>query len=116
MFQFLRILRRPGARDAFYGVAPTQRTILTLGKEEVAIETVQDLDGFTTRAKNKRLDRWLDWVVMISGSEAMFLFIMVALLTWIFLAIPFGHSENWQVLISVRIGGQVLLRSRADSF
>jgi len=39
------------------------------------------------------LDRWLDKVVEVSGSEFVYFTIIVALLVWAFLGIPFGRSN-----------------------
>jgi len=53
-----------------------------------------------TATKPYWLDRWLDIAVEASGSQPVFMLILVALLTWAFLGIRFGQDTDWQVIIS----------------
>jgi low-affinity ferrous iron transport protein len=50
--------------------------------------------------KTRMLDRWLDKVVALSGSNAVLLFTVVALLAWALLGIKFANRTGWQVGIS----------------
>jgi low-affinity ferrous iron transport protein len=86
----LRILRLPGSRPSIEGTAPTQ----------IASKEAENDIHYKRSAKTAMLDRWLDAVVQYSGSEYVFLFIMTALFTWVFLGIPFGDSNDWQIVIS----------------
>ncbi|GAB7352420.1 hypothetical protein MBLNU459_g2840t4 [Dothideomycetes sp. NU459] len=100
MSRFLQIMARPGARGTIHGVAPIQSRGLDSKEGETIVDATEVFDGYTPRAKAGRLNRWLDRVVRLSGSQAVFLFVVICLLTWAFLGIPFGQDENWQVLIS----------------
>lgn len=55
---------------------------------------------YTIMAKSRFLDRWLDKVVMASGSEFVYFLIILGLLVWAFLGILFGTPNTWQVIIS----------------
>jgi hypothetical protein len=62
--------------------------------------TVKNINTYAATAKARLLDRWLDKAVEASGSEFVYFTIIIALLTWAFLGIPFGRSNTWQVAIS----------------
>jgi low-affinity ferrous iron transport protein len=102
MQQLLKLLRAPGARRPIEYAAPTQVVVKVdqHGKDEGVNSSVEGANTYTVLAKTRLLDRWLDKVVQYSGSEFIFCTIIVALLTWAFLGIPFGKSNNWQVGIS----------------
>jgi low-affinity ferrous iron transport protein len=66
----------------------------------VASVAVDEVNEYTKVAKTRILDRWLDKAVEFSGSQFVFFVIVVALLVWALLGIRFGHSNDWQVVIS----------------
>lgn len=115
MEQIFKAIRTPGARRAVECAAPTQ-VVIDADQDEkgqpITI-SVQNVNTFTVLAKAKLLDRWLDKVVEFSGSEFMFFTIIVALLTWAFLGIPFGQSNDWQVGIS---DAQAIINMIFDAF
>jgi low-affinity ferrous iron transport protein len=88
MERFIRLICAPGAKGAIEGTAPTQ--------------TMSDDNEihYKPSVKARLLDRWLDNIVEFSGSEYMFFLIMSALLSWAFMGIRFGASNDWQILIS----------------
>ncbi|PIG80329.1 low affinity iron transporter [Aspergillus arachidicola] len=94
MDRFMNILRKPGAKPEIQGVAPTQHVA---GKEAL---DYPDAKGYIPKSKPKMLDRWLDFVVRVSGSEPVFFLILAGLLTWALLGIKYGSTDSWQVLIS----------------
>ncbi|KAE8369176.1 Low affinity iron permease-domain-containing protein [Aspergillus caelatus] len=94
MDRFMDILRKPGAKPEIQGVAPTQHVI---GKEAL---DYSDVKGYIPKSKPGMLDRWLDFVVRVSGSEPVFFLILAGLLTWALLGIKYGSTDSWQVLIS----------------
>ncbi|KAK6819075.1 hypothetical protein RU639_008110 [Aspergillus parasiticus] len=94
MDRFMNILRKPGAKPEIQGVAPTQHVA---GKETL---DHPDAKGYIPKSKPKMLDRWLDFVVRVSGSEPVFFLILAGLLTWALLGIKYGSTDSWQVLIS----------------
>ncbi|KAE8398992.1 Low affinity iron permease-domain-containing protein [Aspergillus pseudonomiae] len=94
MDRFMDILRKPGAKPEIQGVAPTQH----VDGEEHADHP--DIKGYVPKSKPKMLDRWLDFVVRVSGSEPVFFLILAGLLTWALLGIKYGSTDSWQVLIS----------------
>ena len=59
------------------------------------------------------MDRWFDKIVEASGSEFVYFTIIIALLTWAFLGIPFGHSNNWQITVS---DAQAIVNMISDAF
>jgi low-affinity ferrous iron transport protein len=98
----VQVLCRPGAREAVTGVAPTQRLDCTKGdaaKPEVH-GSIDNITGYTVKAKQRLLDRCLDQVVRASGSDVVFFATLTGLLVWAFLAIPLHHSIKWQIIIS----------------
>ncbi|KAE8352294.1 Low affinity iron permease-domain-containing protein [Aspergillus coremiiformis] len=94
MNRLMSMLRKPGAKPEIRGVAPTQHPA---GKED---SIHPDVEGYTLRSKPRLLDRWLDLVVRMSGSEPVFFLILAGLLTWALLGIKYGSTDSWQVLIS----------------
>ena len=57
-------------------------------------------DNVIDEQKQKLLDRYLDAIVSASGSIPVLFLIWALVLLWALIGIRFGHSENWQVLIS----------------
>lgn len=73
----------------------------------------ENIDAYPGITKARILNRWLDEVVKVSGSDFTFFTILVALLSWAFLGIPFGQATDWQVGIS---DGQAIINLVFDSF
>ena len=111
MATILAAFRAPGARHPIECTAPTEVAGGTYNGA-VGSTTTENWKGYTTAAKPRRLDRWLDSVVKFSGSQFMFFTIIAALLTWAFLGIPFGKMNDWQVGIS---DAQAILNMVFDS-
>ncbi|GFF87525.1 low-affinity iron/zinc ion transport protein fet4 [Aspergillus udagawae] len=95
MNRFMNFLAKPGAKGEIQGVAPTQ----FIEKDGLAIDE-PNATGYVPKSKPRMLDRWLDFVVRMSGSEPVFFFILAGLLAWALLGIKYGTSDLWQVLIS----------------
>lgn len=115
MERIYQVLRAPGSLKTVTGIATTSSAL----EDSTAIHSGPDADmdesssSTTTTYKDEEaaltdprsgkqrvLDRWLDKVVSAAGSTPSFTFILVGLLVWVFLGIPYGKSENWQILIS----------------
>jgi low-affinity ferrous iron transport protein len=75
--------------------------------------SAENINTYTVTAKARLLDRWLDKVVEASGSEFIYFAIIIALLAWAFLGIPFGQSNTWQVTIS---DAQAIVNMVFDAF
>jgi len=75
--------------------------------------SVENINTYTVTTKTRLLDRWLDKVVETSGSEFIYFTIIISLLTWAFLGIPFGQSNTWQVTIS---DAQAIINMVFDAF
>ncbi|GJN81981.1 low-affinity Fe(2+) transport protein [Purpureocillium lilacinum] len=107
MKPILEILASPGAKGAIEGAAPTQY-VEAVSKDSsekddrtMAVDAVNsNVTGYVAKVHERALDRGLDWLVRASGSEPVFLFIVLGLLAWAFLGIPYGHTTDWAVLIS----------------
>lgn len=63
--------------------------------------------------KTKMLDRWLDRIVALSGSNAVLIFTVIALACWALLGIKFADRTGWQVGIS---DAQAIINMVFDSF
>ncbi|RDL35891.1 Uncharacterized protein BP5553_06503 [Venustampulla echinocandica] len=115
MQRVFNILRAPGARQEIEGAAPTQVVAnAESGEKEKDVDvSVENENTYTVLAKSRLLDRWLDKVVEVSGSEFVYFTIIVALLVWAFLGIPFGRSNTWQVTIS---DAQAIVNMVFDAF
>ncbi|KAK5628818.1 hypothetical protein RRF57_004533 [Xylaria bambusicola] len=107
MKRFIAILAAPGVKGAVKDAAPTQLVTVTFPGAErkgavIPAESapVHNVTGFVGKSKDNVLDRWLDWLVRASGSEPVFLIIVIDLLVWALLGIPFGGLEVWAVVIS----------------
>jgi len=101
MNRLYKFLSAPGTRREVEAVAPTQVVFITDSNVEKDPNiSVENINGYTTVTKPRLLDRWLDKVVEASGSEWAYFTIVIALLVWAFLGIPFGNSNTWQVIIS----------------
>lgn len=115
MDKLYRALCAPGSLKTVTGIATTSSAL----EDSTAIYCSAGGDSYESRsstttthkdeeaavahpqpAKQRVLDRWLDKVVSAAGSTPSFTIILIALLVWVFLGIPYGKSENWQILIS----------------
>jgi low-affinity ferrous iron transport protein len=115
MKQISKAIRAPGARRATERAAPTQLVINVDSDESTAAATssTDNINAYIILNKTRRLDRWLDKVVEFSGSEWIFFTIIVALLAWAFLGIPFAQANDWQIAIS---DAQAVLNMIFDAF
>jgi low-affinity ferrous iron transport protein len=115
MERILKALRAPGGRRAVECAAPTQAVVNAeqAGKGDAIRLVSQTEDTYVIVAKDRLLDRWLDKVVAFSGSQFTFFAIIIALLTWALLGIPYGRSNDWQVGIS---DAQAIVNMVFDAF
>jgi low-affinity ferrous iron transport protein len=115
MERVFKILRAPGARRGIDYAAPTQVILNTepYDQEKNLDISVENINTYSVAAKTRLLDRWLDKVVEASGSEFIYFTIIIPLLTWAFLGIPFGRSNTWQVTIS---DAQAIVNMVFDAF
>ncbi|KAH7094504.1 Low affinity iron permease-domain-containing protein [Paraphoma chrysanthemicola] len=96
-------LRAPGARAELSYAAPNQlEPDAITGNDEFKEHqaSVDDTNTFRRLVKPRLLDRWLDRVVEMSGSEYIYLTFLVGLLTWAFLGIRYGGSSTYKIAIS----------------
>lgn len=80
--------------------------------ESVVRQTSRHVIYLGTR-KSRMLDRWLDKVVALSGSNVVIVFTIIALLTWALLGIKFANRTGWRVGIS---DAQAIINMVFDSF
>ena len=114
MGRVARFFTSIGARGELEFAAPTQVVDdVSQDEEKDAAVSTKDLQSYVFKAKPRLLDRWLDRVVEVSGSEFVFFLILAALLTWAFLGIRFGRVTDWQVGIS---DAQAVINLVFDSF
>ncbi|KAJ2980407.1 hypothetical protein NQ176_g2659 [Zarea fungicola] len=102
-------LASPGAKGPISDSAHTQIVAghpfatSDIDIKATVVETTSSLEnttGYLDKAKDRRLDRWLDAVVRASGSQPVFLFILFGLLAWALAGIKYGNTESWPVVIS----------------
>lgn len=113
--QLTKAFRAPGARREIECAAPTQLVVDDdqYQKGDAVNNSTKNINTYTVLNKGRVLDRWLDKVVEISGSEPIFFTIIIGLLSWAFLGIRFGHANNWQVGIS---DAQAIINMIFDAF
>ncbi|KAF2998943.1 low-affinity Fe(2+) transport protein [Curvularia kusanoi] len=115
--QVLTLLRSPGARKELRFAAPShllQDTDVTVPADTKTAHVSESTAGsYVTLVKERRLDRWLDRVVEISGSEVVYVTILLALLVWAFLGIPFGSAASYKIIIS---DAQAIINLVFDAF
>lgn len=63
-------------------------------------QNVEESVEQTTTKQVKRLERFIDWLVRISGSKYTFFIIQICLLAWAFLGIPYHNQALWPIFIS----------------
>lgn len=115
MEKIVKFFSAPGTRHAIQSAAPTQ-VVANAGnslKGEAVNITSENVITGTLKPKSRLLDRWLDNVVEFSGSQFVIFAIMIALIIWALLGIPFGHSNDWQVGIS---DAQAIINMVFDAF
>ena len=108
MPNFLTKLWVPTYKKEIQGVAPTyicfpSKEVATGDSDEKKTDvqpTVVEIQGYVTKAKARRMDRWLDAVVVMSGSEYVFFTILSGLFAWAFLGIQYHDQLQWPALIS----------------
>lgn len=97
-------LRSPGARGEIQFSAPTQLTHSAIDPAAPPEKAYQDVQGptdlYIRPVKAKRMDRWLDRVVELSGSEYTYFIILLGLVVWAFLGIPYGSYSTYMIIIS----------------
>ena len=115
MEAIFKALRAPGGRRATERAAPTQMVVNVDPdeKNECAGSSVEKQNTYVVLTKTRLLDRWLDKVVEFSGSEFIFFTIVLALLVWALLGIPFGQANDWQIGIS---DAQAVINMIFDAF
>jgi low-affinity ferrous iron transport protein len=114
MQRLIKLLSAPGKLHEIEAVAPTQVVFdAEISEENNANNSTENINGYTTIIKPKMLERWLDKVVEASGSEFAYFTIIIALLIWAFLGIPFGKYNTWQVIIS---DAQAIVNMVFDAF
>ncbi|KJZ76391.1 hypothetical protein HIM_04120 [Hirsutella minnesotensis 3608] len=105
MERILKIIASPGAKGPIEHVAPTQKVDGTVEAAEKGVvsfaqPSVGNVTGYVEEKKDKALERWLDWVVRASGSEPVFLLILLGLLAWAFAGVKYGTTADWAVVVS----------------
>lgn len=114
----LHWLQSPGARTELRFSAPSHipydvdAAQSTEKKDSSQIITPPN-DTFVPAVKSGRLDRWLDRVVQLSGSEFTYAAILLGLVVWAFLGIPYGSSNTYKIVIS---DAQAIINLVFDAF
>ncbi|OAL42824.1 Low affinity iron permease [Pyrenochaeta sp. DS3sAY3a] len=115
--QVLGSLRSAGARTELQYSAPTQLVSnpdSELGDPEKSHDVaVENVDTYLALVKPRLLDRWLDRIVELSGSEFMYFAILIGLFIWAFLGIPYGGENTYKILIS---DAQAIINLVFDAF
>ncbi|KAI4728833.1 Low affinity iron permease [Aureobasidium sp. EXF-10728] len=97
-----------GARAAVHQAAPTHIPRSQKDEVEASVKSIS-----ITTTKSKRLDRWLDRVVAVSGSNTVLFFTIACLLGWALAGIKFSRNTGWQVGIS---DAQAIINMVFDAF
>jgi low-affinity ferrous iron transport protein len=109
-------LRSPGTRTELQFCAPTHvmhnEKVVPFVSED-SDEPAKTTEAYISLAKPRRLDRWLDRVVEISGSEFIYVTILLGLLVWAFLGIPYGSADSYKIAIS---DAQAIINLVFDAF
>lgn len=120
MTQLLRLLRSPGTRPSLQFTAPSHlvhdppaAADLTEKKLDTCHISTSTSSTHLNPVKTRRLDRWLDLIVTLSGSEPVYVTILLALLVWALLGIPFGTTASWKIIIS---DAQAIINLVFDAF
>ncbi|KIW13340.1 hypothetical protein PV08_08528 [Exophiala spinifera] len=107
MAYVIKALSSPGSRKPVTRAATTQ-IVARAGTQSPENELGLQVDGVSRVSthdaldgeKPRLLDRYLDAVVTASGSSLALLTTACLILLWAFMGIRYGHSEDWQVVIS----------------
>lgn len=97
-----------GARGETQAAATTQHVSVDGEHKQVEANVV-----YLGTKKTRMLDRWLDKIVALSGSNAVLVFTVIALACWALLGIKFADRTGWQVGIS---DAQAIINMVFDSF
>ena len=129
MINVFEVLSAPGSRKPVTKAATTQllepATISESGNGlGLRTEDVSNANVYSVidEEKPRLLDRCLDVVAAASGSSLALLTTAILILLWAFLGIPYGHSEDWQVVISdvqavfCYIFDSLLMRQQLNSY
>ncbi|TIA27960.1 Low affinity iron permease [Aureobasidium pullulans] len=100
-----------GARAAVREAAPTHIPSSQTDQKDEIDATVKSVS--INAAKARRLDRWLDKVVAISGSNTVLFFTVAALVAWVLAGIKLSKNTGWQVGIS---DAQAIINMVFDAF
>lgn len=115
--QILSSLRSPGARAELKYSAPTQLNPSSnskpVNRELGQNHAAEDSDNYISIIKPKLLDRWLDRVVELSGSDSIYFIILIGLLVWAFLGIQYGNADTYKIVIS---DAQAIINLVFDAF
>lgn len=115
--QTLHWLQAPGARSDFQFSAPNQMVhdVNTDGEDVKQDQqaSTKITDSYVSLVKPKLLDRWLDRVVELSGSEYVYLTVLTGLFVWAFLGIPYGQVSTYKITIS---DAQAIINLVFDAF
>ncbi|KAF3044950.1 low-affinity Fe(2+) transport protein [Didymella keratinophila] len=109
-------LRSPGARTKLQFCARTYVAHHEKAAPFVAEdqdEPVKATETYNSLVKPRRLDRWLDGIVEISGSEFVYVTILLGLLVWALLGIPYGSADSYKIVIS---DAQAIINLVFDAF
>lgn len=110
-------LRAPGARSDFEFSAPNQMLFDANPECEESKEgrhaSTKLVDSYVILVKPGLLDRWLDRVVELSGSEYIYIAVLTGLFVWAFLGIPYGKVNTYKIIIS---DAQAIINLVFDAF
>ncbi|USP74946.1 hypothetical protein yc1106_02220 [Curvularia clavata] len=110
-------LQSPGSRTELQFSAPSfiacDVGVELANSEKSHHVSLKNTDEFTSPVKPRLLDRWLDRIVQLSGSEYTYATILVGLLTWAFLGIPYGTANTYKIIIS---DAQAIINLVFDAF
>ncbi|KIV99701.1 uncharacterized protein PV09_08634 [Verruconis gallopava] len=111
----LRALRLPGRRYEFRCVAPSQIVVDqdVNDPEKGPVVSSPVTNTYRMVEKPRRMDRWLDKVVELSGSQIVYFGILAALFAWAFLGIKFGQAQTYKIVIS---DAQAIINMIFDAF
>ncbi|KAB2107847.1 hypothetical protein AG0111_0g3664 [Alternaria gaisen] len=115
--RILRWLQSPGSRTELQFFAPSfivcDVEAEPANSEKSLHGSVKNTDGYASPVKPRLLDRWLDRVVQLSGSEYTYATILIGLLTWVLLGIPYGTADTYKIIIS---DAQAIINLVFDAF
>ncbi|EMD96467.1 hypothetical protein COCC4DRAFT_149126 [Bipolaris maydis ATCC 48331] len=115
--KILRWLQSPGSRTELQFSAPTF-IVCDVGAEPTDPEksiyiSMKAADEYSPPVKPRLLDRCLDRIVELSGSEYTYATILIGLLIWAFSGIPYGTTNPYKIIIS---DAQAIINLVFDAF